>query len=286
MATAVISFPGLGIGEFAVDRLAFSVGPFKVYWYGLIICLGIILGFTAAYLRMKKIGISPDDLADIALICVPCAIVGARLYYVLAELDSYNSFYEMIAVWNGGLAIYGGVIGGVISFTLVCKYKKKPLFKMYDCASPGLVLGQIIGRWGNFFNAEAYGIAESYDFFGFKTDISALSAANPLRMTIDGVTVHPTFLYESLWNLVGFVLMNVFFRKKAFDGEVLLWYLSWYGLGRCLIEGLRGDSLYLGSIRVSQLVALLCFVTGVITVIIVRVKKQHTERKNENGNNN
>ncbi len=285
MTTSVISFPGLGIGEFTVDRLAFSAGPFKVYWYGIIICLGIILGFTVAYLRMKKIGISLDDLADIALICVPSAIVGARLYYVLAKLESFDSFYEMIAVWNGGLAIYGGVIGGVIAFTLVCKAKRKPLFKMYDCAAPGLILGQIIGRWGNFFNAEAYGIAESFDFFGIKTDISHFSKNNPIRMTIDGLTVHPTFLYESLWNLAGFILMNVFFRKKAFDGEVILWYLSWYGFGRCLIEGLREDSLYLGNVRVSQLLALICFAAGVTAIITMRVKT-YTERKNENGNNN
>lgn len=285
MTTSTVSFPGLGILPFELDRVALSFGSVKIYWYGVIICLGIVLGFAVAYLRMRKIGVTGDDLADIALICVPSAIVGARLYYVLAELESYSSLYEMIAIWNGGLAIYGGVIGGVIAFTLVCRYKKKPLMKMYDCAAPGLILGQIIGRWGNFFNAEAYGIAESYDFFGKTIDITVFSENNPLRMTIDGMTVHPTFLYESLWNLVGFVMMNVFFRKKAFDGEVLLWYLSWYGLGRCLIEGLRGDSLYIGSIRVSQLVALVCFATGLLAIIVLRIKT-YNERKKENGNNN
>ncbi len=285
MTSSIISFPGLGIEPFSLNRVAISLGSIKIYWYGIIICLGIILGFTVAYLRMKKIGVTSDDLADIALICVPSAIIGARIYYVLAELESYSSFYEMIAIWNGGIAIYGAVIGGVIAFTLVCKYKKKPLFKMYDCAAPGLILGQIIGRWGNFFNAEAYGIAESYDFLGAKFDISALSQNNPLRMTIDGMTVHPTFLYESLWNLTGFVLMNVFFKKRAFDGEVLLWYLTWYGIGRCIIEGLRGDSLYLGSIRVSQLLAFVCFVSGALAIIILRIKTTK-KRKMENGNNN
>ena len=283
--TSTISFPGLGIAPFELNRVALSLGNIKIYWYGIIICLGIVLGFAVAYLRMKKIGVTGDDLADIALISVPSAIVGARLYYVLAELDSYDSLYEMIAVWNGGLAIYGGVIGGVIAFTLVSRHKKKPLFKMYDCAAPGLILGQIIGRWGNFFNAEAYGIAESYDFFGARWDISSFSQSNPLRMTIDGLTVHPTFLYESLWNLAGFVLMNVFFKKKAFDGEVLLWYLTWYGLGRCLIEGLRGDSLYVGSIRVSQLLAFICFAAGLVAIIVLRIKA-YNERKKENGSNN
>lgn len=285
MTTSTVSFPGLGILPFELNRVALSLGSVKIYWYGVIICLGIVLGFAVAYLRMRKIGVTGDDLADIALICVPSAIVGARLYYVLAELESYSSLYEMIAIWNGGLAIYGGVIGGVIAFTLVCRYKKKPLLKMYDCAAPGLILGQIIGRWGNFFNAEAYGISESYDFFGKTTDITAFSESNPLRMTIDGMTVHPTFLYESLWNLVGFVMMNIFFGKKAFDGEVLLWYLTWYGLGRCLIEGLRGDSLYIGSIRVSQLIAFICFSAGLLAIIVLRIKA-YNERKKENGNNN
>ncbi len=283
--TTTVSFPGIGILPFNLNRLAFEIGSIKVYWYGIIICLGILLGFITAYIRMKKIGVTADDLSDIALICVPSAIVGARLYYVLAEIESYKTFYDVIAVWNGGLAIYGGVIAGVISFTIVCKYKKKPLFKMYDCAAPGLILGQIIGRWGNFFNAEAYGISESYDFLGAKFDISHFSSVNPLRMTIDGMTVHPTFFYESLWNFIGFVLMNVFFKKKAFDGEVLLWYLTWYGLGRCLIEGLRGDSLYLGSIRVSQLIAFLCFVLGLFAIIVLRIKT-YKGRTIENGNNN
>lgn len=285
MTTSNISFPGLGIEEFVLDRMAFSIGPFKIYWYGIIICLGIILGFTVAFMRMRKIGVTADDIADIALFSVPSAIIGARIYYVLAEFESYDSFYEMIAIWNGGIAIYGAVIGGVIAFTLVCRYKKKPLFKMYDCAAPGLILGQIIGRWGNFFNAEAYGITESYDFLGKKFDIVSFSEENPLRMTIDGMTVHPTFLYESLWNLVGFILMNVFFKKKTFDGEVLLWYLTWYGIGRCLIEGLRGDSLYLGNLRVSQLLAFICFVAGIAAIIVLRIKV-YNERKKENGNFN
>ena len=279
MTTSVISFPGLGIKSFMLDRVAISIGPVDVYWYGIIICLGIVLGFAIAYLRMRKIGVTGDDIADIALVCVPSAIIGARLYYVLAEIESYKTFYDMIAIWNGGLAIYGGVIAGVIAFSIVCKFKKKPLLKMYDCAAPGLILGQIIGRWGNFFNAEAYGVAESYDFLGAKTDISLFSEKNPLRMTINGTLVHPTFLYESLWNLLGFLLMNLFFRKKAFDGEVLLWYLTWYGFGRCIIEGLRGDSLYIGSFRVSQLIAFSCFAIGFVTILVLRIKLLNERKK-------
>ena len=280
-----ISFPGLGIPEFNLNRVFLQIGNFTVYWYGIIICLGIVLGFAVGYMRMKRLGVTRDDLSDYVLICVPSAIVGARLYYVLAELENYTSFYDVLAVWQGGLAIYGGIIAGALSFVFVCKYKKKAVLKMCDAASPGLILGQIIGRWGNFFNAEAFGSASTYEFFGRKFDISSLSNSNPLRMTINGELVHPTFLYESLWNLCGFVLMNVFFKKKAFDGEVLLWYLSWYGLGRCVIEGLRTDSLTSGTVRISQLLALLCFVAGTVTIIVIRVKKSVKGNK-ENGSNN
>ena len=156
MTSSVISFPGIGISPFNLDRVAISLGNLKIYWYGIIICIGIILGFYVAFLRMKKVGFTVDDLADLILVCIPSAIVGARLYYVLTSLSSFDSFYEVIAIWNGGIAIYGAVIAGIISFTCVIKYKKKPLLKMYDCASVGLILGQIIGRWGNFFNAEAF----------------------------------------------------------------------------------------------------------------------------------
>lgn len=285
MTTSVISFPGLGINPFELDRVAVSIGNVDIYWYGIFVCLGMLFGFLMGYYRMRKLGITPDNMVDIALVCLPSAIIGARLYYVIAEIEHYRTFMDVIAIWEGGLAIYGGVIAGALSFILVCKFKKWNILKMCDCASPGLILGQILGRWGNFFNAEAYGVADSYDFLGKKFDITSFSEKNPLRMTIDGTLVHPTFLYEMLWNLAGFALMNVFFKKKAFDGEVLLWYLTWYGLGRCVIEGLRGDSLYAGSIRVSQLLALICFVAGLSAIIVLRVKK-HNERKNENGNNN
>ena len=283
---ADIAFPGLGIKEFALDRTAFSIGNVTVYWYGIIVCLAMVCGFAFAYMRMKKEGMTGDDLADLILFCVPVGIVGARLYYVLTSLDSYKSFWDVIAVWNGGLAIYGGIIAGVATFTLVCRHKKMPVLQMYDCAAPGLVLGQIIGRWGNFFNAEAYGIADKYEILGKSFDISGTIDKNPLRMMINGETVHPTFLYESLWNLLGFALMNLLFKKKAFDGEVLLWYIGWYGLGRFFIEGLRGDSLYVGNIRISQLLALLCFVFALCAVAALRIRKYLNERKTENGNNN
>lgn len=271
-----IAFPGLGIGPLEINRVAIKLGPLTVYWYGVIICLGLVLGLCYLYYRIHSFGMNSDNLTDIALFTIPSAIVGARLYYVLTSLEEYHSFYEVIAIWEGGIAIYGAVIAGALAVYLVCRFRKFPTLKVFDSIAPAVMLGQIAGRWGNFFNAEAYGVADKYEFFGKFFDISALSEANPFRMVINGMTVHPTFLYESVWNTVGFVLINVLWNKKKFDGEVLLWYLSWYGFGRSFIEGFRGDSLYIGSVRISQLVGALCFVTGAVLVAVVRtnIKKQ------------
>ncbi len=273
--TNIISFPGLGIGPFTVNRVAFSVGPFTVYWYGLIICLGLILGISYLYYRMRSYGMTSDNLTDIALAVIPSAIVGARLYYVLTSLEDYHSLYEAVAIWEGGLAIYGAVIAGAIAVYIVCRVKKFPTLKVYDSIAPAVMLGQIAGRWGNFFNAEAYGSAKVYEFFGLSVDISQASLSNPFRMVINGMTVHPTFLYESAWNTLGFVLINIFWKKKRFDGQVLLWYISWYGLGRSIIEGFRTDSLYVGSVRISQLVGIVCFAVGVILSVYFNIKARN-----------
>lgn len=262
---STISFPGLGIGEFEINRVAFQIGNVKVTWYGMIICLGIICAFAYFCYRAGTAGISFDTLLDYALITVPCAIIGARLYYVLFNLGDYNSFYDVIAVWNGGLAIYGAIIVGALTVFLICKFKKINFFVIADALTPGVMLGQLIGRWGNFINGEA---------FGGQTTL-------PWRMRICNhltdyqiIDVHPTFLYESLWNLIGFILINVFYKKKKYNGEITFWYLAWYGLGRFFIEQLRTDSLYIGNtdIRVSALVGLICTLAAVPVIIIGRVR--------------
>ena len=265
---STISFPGLGIGEFEISRVAFQIGNVKVTWYGMIICLGIICAFSYFCYRAGKAGIKFDTLLDYALITVPCAIIGARLYYVLFNLGDYNSFYEVIAVWNGGLAIYGASIVGAITVALICKFKKIKFFVIADALVPGVMLGQLIGRWGNFMNGEAFGSATTL----------------PWRMGIcnfiteyETVYVHPTFLYESLWNLVGFILINIFYKKRKYYGEITLWYFGWYGLGRFFIEQLRTDSLYIGStgIRVSALVGLICVLIAFPAVIVGRVRHKN-----------
>jgi phosphatidylglycerol:prolipoprotein diacylglycerol transferase len=235
-----ISFPGFGIGNFEVDSVAFSIGSFTIAWYALIITLGMICAVAYTMFRARGIGLKNDDIIDYALALIPTGIIGARLYYVLAEIDNYHSFKDVINIRNGGLAIYGGIIGGFIAAVIVSKIKKIPFPAFADCCVPGIILAQSIGRWGNFMNGEAY---------GGKTDIfirMGLKNGNTIADfgTGEMVYVHPTFLYESLWNLLGFVLINIFYKHKKYDGQILFLVFGWYGLGRMLIEGLRTDSLY------------------------------------------
>jgi len=258
----IISFPGLGIGEMKLNTVAFNILGKDVAWYGIIITLGIILAFLYTNWRAtKNEGMKSDDVLDYAIFSVVAAIIGARAYYVITTLDvyDYDSFYDVIAIWNGGLAIYGGLIAGLITLLIVSKFKKLHPFKILDAVCPGVMIGQMIGRWGNFVNAEA---------FGSETTL-------PWRMGIqniyhlDTIYVHPTFLYESLWNLIGFGIANILYRHKRFGGQIFLFYISWYGFGRMLIESLRTDSLYVGPFRISQLVGLASFVLGLTFTIIL-----------------
>ncbi len=267
-----VSFPGFGIEDFNLNPVAFTVplfGGLEIRWYGIIITLGIILAFTYASLRAKQEGIKFDDVLDIAIFTVIFGIIGARLYYVLTSLDQYDSFYEMIAIWEGGLAIYGAIIAGGLTVFLVCRHKKISFLKMFDATAPAVMIGQILGRWGNFFNGEAYGeevLEGSFLYFARMGLIPNINSS--YRMYY----FHPAFLYESLWNLCGFILINVLYKKKKFDGQVFLMYISWYGFGRMLIEGLRTDSLYVGVFRISQVVGFLCFVVGALLLVLGLVK--------------
>ena len=255
-----MSFPGLGIGEFTVDRVAFNLFGKDVYWYGVLITLGVVFAFLHAYLRSRQEkGIKLDDLLDVAIWLILLGIVGARLYYVAfdypARPENYKTFIDVIAIWDGGGAIYGALIFGALAIVGVTLYKKLNTLQVMDTIAPGVMVAQAIGRWGNFFNGEAHG--------GIVEEGSALyflrMGLYPNELTSGMAYVHPTFLYESLWNVVGFILINLFYKKKRFDGEVAFWYLAWYGFGRMLIEGLRTDSLMIGPFRISQLVGLLCF---------------------------
>lgn len=265
-----ISFPGLGIEDFSVSKVAFSIGSLEIRWYGIIITLGMVAAVLYATYRAKQKGIKFDDMLDMALFTILFGVIGARLYYVIFY-GNVHSFYDVIAIWEGGLAIYGGIIGGVLAIYGVCRYKKMNFFGMADMIGPGVMLAQAMGRWGNFFNGEAYGsiVPEGSPLYFLRMGL--YPHPHDYHEIAGMIYVHPTFLYESIWNIFGFVLINVFYKKKKFDGEVALWYFAWYGFGRMFIEGLRTDSLMLGPFRISQLIGLLCFVAGTALMIWGRI---------------
>ena len=260
---SVISFPMLG-GLQLNPPSYFLLFGHPIYFYGVIIGLGFLLGITFCTKRARRFGLNEDDIYDVMIWLIPCSIIGARLYYVLFQLDYYLAHPdELFALRNGGLAIYGGVIAGVLMAYLVCRRKKIPFPAMLDCLCYGLLLGQILGRWGNFMNREAFG-AETAIF-------CRMGLTTP-----DGTTVyvHPTFLYESVWNL-GVLLFLLWFEKagkRRFDGHCMALYFLLYGLGRFWIEGLRTDSLYIGGtgIRVSQALSLALVLASLALLIYKR----------------
>ena len=260
--STTVSFPGLGIGEFSVDRVAFTLFGKDIYWYGVIIMLGIVAAFIHTSIRSKREGFTMDDVLDMGIFTVLFGVLGARLYYVLTTLDThaYKSFMDVIAVWEGGLAIYGGIIGGGIALVVSAAYKKINPLKVMDAAGPGVMVAQAIGRWGNFMNGEAFGYEVAADSPLYVFRMGLLSDYTHTGSTMH--YYHPTFLYESLWNLTGFILICFLYRKKKFNGQVALMYLTWYGFGRMFIEGLRTDSLYVGLFRISQVIGGVCFLVG------------------------
>ena len=239
-----ISFPALDL--VMNPGRTISIGPLTIHYYGAIIAFGLILGVLYACRRSKEFGLKEDDLIDGVLCVTPFAILCARAYYVIfrwAEEYADNPI-SALYIWQGGLAIYGGVIGAVIGILVFCKCRKIKPVVVLDVVSLSFLIGQSIGRWGNFFNREA---------FGAETDV--LWKMGLLKNSGEVIYVHPTFLYESLWNACGLVILHFASKRRKFDGQIALGYMAWYGLGRCMIEGLRSDSLYIGPFRVSQLLA-------------------------------
>ena len=276
-----LSFPGLNIGEFQIDPVAIRIGDsIEIRWYGILIVTGIILAFLYACYRAKHEGISFDNMIDITLFTVIFSVIGARVYYVLTSLDQYHNLLDVIAIWNGGLAIYGAIIAGAITIFVVCRIKKISVLKMLDVAAPAVMIGQIIGRWGNFCNGEAFGtvIPEKNPLYFLRMGIYPHNIESVKGMAY----VHPTFLYESLWNLVGFIIIHFIYKKKKFDGQIVLMYLTWYGFGRMFIEGLRTDSLYIfGVFRISQVIGFICFVCGTVALIFNFAKSYRKKKDGE-----
>ncbi len=264
---SVISFPSLGIS--VNPPRSISLGPLNIYFYGIIIACGLVLAVLYCMNRSKEFGIKEDDILDGVLWVTPFSICCARAYYCIFAWHEYAADpISVLYIWNGGLAIYGGVIGALIGVSVLCKLKKIKLPAMLDLVLLGFLIGQSIGRWGNFMNREA---------FGAPTD-SFLRMG--LYNTLTGQTeyYHPTFLYESVWNLCGFVLLHFLSKRRKYDGQIALCYAAWYGLGRCIIEGLRMDSLYWGSFRVSQVLAGISCVVAVI-VLIWQHFREHPKEK-------
>ncbi len=261
-----ISFPSLGL-QMDPDRIVMNLFGKNIYWYGLIIVIGFALAVLYANRRAKQFGLKQDDILDILLVATPTAIICARAYYCIFNWSLFaDNPISVLYIWHGGLAIYGGVIGAVLAVLVCTKIKKISCPALLDLTSLGFLIGQCIGRWGNFVNREAFG-AETDSFL-------RMGLTDAMGHTI---YVHPTFLYESVWNLIGFVLLHFLSKRRRYDGQIALMYVAWYGLGRGFIEGLRTDSLYLfgTNLRVSQLLGFASCLIAVGILFYNRVFREH-----------
>jgi len=283
-----VEFPGLWGLKLTVDRVAFRVFGIPIYWYGIIIAAGFLLSFILAVKNSRKFGFNPDVIMDLVLFGTPSAIIAARLYYVIFSWEDFrNDPLLVFDIRGGGLAIYGGIIGAIAAGLIYCRAKKINTLSLFDFAVPYLVLGQAIGRWGNFVNQEAFGSNTLLPWGMTSETVRSYLERNMEELAGIGIIVnpdipvHPTFLYESLWNLGVFLFLIWYRKRKKLDGEVLMLYFILYGAGRFWIEGLRTDSLMLGSFRVSQLLSGLLVVIMAAFFIYRRRKTYQEQMKSE-----
>ncbi|MEF9984578.1 MAG: prolipoprotein diacylglyceryl transferase [Oscillospiraceae bacterium] len=282
----LLSFPGLGL-EFNINRVAFSIGPVTVYWYGILIAIGLLLATTYAMKRSNEFGINSDKLMDILLIGTIGSIIGARAYYVIFSWDMFkDDLMSIFKTWEGGIAIYGGIIGAIVVGCIVAKMKNVKILPLTDIAFTGFLLGQGIGRWGNFINIEAFGSNTTMPWGMTSQSIVSYLEQHQAQLAEIGVTVnpqmpvHPTFLYESLWCLLGFAIVALYTKRRRFDGEITLFYMMWYGSERFVVEGLRTDSLMMGGVRVSQVLAGITVLIAVAIMVYIRVKIKKANDEN------
>ena len=283
LETHEIQFPELG-WKFHIDPTAFTVFGFQIQWYGIIITIGLILALIYVLPRMKRFGLDADRAIDVIIGGVIGGIVGARIYYVLMRWDEYKwDWKAIINTRNGGLAIFGGIIGGILIGYIIARIRKVKALPMLDVVSLGFLIGQGIGRWGNFVNQEAFG-TNTDSFLGMTGGTIQRTIADGMSMDGDmyknGLEmlwekpVHPCFLYESIWCLLGFVILAFWSKRRKYDGQIFLMYLTWYGAERFLVEGIRTDSLMLGNIRISQALAAVIFVVSVILQIVFFIRRK------------
>lgn len=261
-----------------VERVAFSLGNFwTFYWYGILIALGFCLAAVYGFFNAKRFNIESDRMVDVVLVTLPLAILCARLYYIIFYEGRLVGFKEFFGIGEGqgfsGLAIYGGIIGAAVIGGIMCKLRKVKILDMFDLGAIGFLIGQGIGRWGNFVNQEAFGGLTGSNFWG-------MQSANTIAVCGEGM-VHPCFLYESVWCLLGFVLMHMLSKKRKFSGQIALAYCSWYGLGRAVIESLRTDSLMMGPFKVSMLVSIIICIGGTITYILLYRRKNSADNSSD-----
>ncbi len=243
-----------------MDRVAFSIFGIDVMWYGILMAIGMILGTLLALKEAKRVGIKEDDVLDLAIFAIPIGLLSARLYYVIFNWEYYSQNVSQILNFRaGGMAIHGALIGGILTGYIFTKIRKINFLKMADAVMIGMPLAQAIGRWGNFINQEAH---------GGPTDL-------PWGIMVDGVKVHPTFLYESIWDAAIFIFLWIFRKKKKYEGQIITYYITLYSLGRFFIEGLRTDSLMIGHLRMAQVISLIGVIVGVISHIYLSKKNKN-----------
>ncbi len=282
-----IQFPRLG-WTFHINPTAFTIFGIDIQWYGIIITFGLVLALLYVMPKMKRFGLNKERTIDAIIGGVLGGIVGARAYYVIFNWDSYKGDLKAILnTRNGGLAIYGGIIGAVIVGLIICKIRKVKFLPMLDITALGFLIGQGVGRWGNFVNQEAFGCNTGNIFGMTGGEIQATILRNATysngNLTSESInylqTVHPCFLYESVWCLLGFLIISAYSKHRKYDGQILLMYLAWYGAERFIVEGLRTDSLMIGNFRVSQLLSLIIFVTSIILQIIFFILRKKNPDK-------
>lgn len=254
-----------------MNRVLVSIGPINIYWYAVLIVVAILIGIFFGCKEAEKNGLGKKFLSDLVYYLILVGVLGARIYYVIFNLSSFDSFLDIFKIWEGGLAIYGAVLSGIIFTIYYCKKKDKNILLSLDTIVPYLILGQAIGRWGNFINKEAHGTITTYSY---------LKRLHIPEFIIDGMYINgtyylPTFFFESIWCLLGFIILLIIRKKNDYKdkGLLLFSYFIWYGIGRFFIEGLRTDSLYIGVFRISQIVSILLIITGIIGIIYIKRKK-------------
>ena len=250
-----IGFPGLGIGPFNMNRIALAFGPVTIYWYAIFLVSGIVAGFVFALHEAKRLNLDTEVIYDLVLWGLPISVICARAYYVIFSWDEMQgNILNAFKIWDGGIAIYGSIIGAVLTGIVYCHVKHIKIGLVFDVCAIPLMLGQAIGRWGNFVNAEVYGRT---------TDVL-------WRMSVNGSNVHPLFLYESIWMLLGIAILISYKNRKKFDGEIFLLYVVWYGIGRGFLEGMRQNSYVLklfGSVPISQMLAVISAACAILVLV-------------------